>query len=537
MTYPTITPTQLRTRLDAQDELALIDVREATAFARSHLLYAVPIPLWRIELLIQRKVPRKTTPIVLVDADGSLVGEAADLLERLGYRNIELLEGSTQAWQLAGYELFSGDNVPSKAFGEVVEHEAQTPHISARELHARIERGDKLVIVDGRTPEEFLRFSIPGAYNLPNAELPYRIRELAPDPATPIVVNCAGRTRSIIGAQTLIDAGVPNPIVSLKDGTMAWLLDGHEVAQGRRTLLPQPSADHVVIAQAQAKGLLERAGVENLTPSALQTLLQDADRSTYLFDIRSRDEYRAGHLPGWRWAAGGQLIQATDEYVGTLGATIVLADWDGVRAATVAAWLVQLGRHTVYTYTPDLPVALETGDEPLQILRDPKSGPSNWISAPELLQGLDHESVVVIDVDAPGAYARQHVRGAWFVVAQDIANQLPTIDLGTKTLVITSADGILADSVARRLQGHGIAARALLGGNRAWVEAGYPTSSGSERDLSGEQYAWRHAYDYEDLTQRNATFQEYLDWEIALTTQILRPGGEAPFRVLAGVLA
>src|SRR5690606_27058141 len=167
----------------------------------------------------------------------------------------------------------------------------------------------------------------PGAHNVPNAELPYRIRELAPDPDIPIVVNCAGRTRSIIGAQTLIDAGIPNPVTSLKDGTMAWLLEGYALEHGKRTSLPQPSSRHLAEARKNAKHLLDRTGVPVLDRIALQSLQNDSERSLFLFDIRSRAEYLSGHLAGWRWAPGGQLIQATDEYVGTLRARIVIADW------------------------------------------------------------------------------------------------------------------------------------------------------------------------------------------------------------------
>lgn len=530
---PRITPQQLHARLQDRHEVALLDVREHSEFSAQHLLYAVSLPLWRIELMIHRKVPRKTTPLVLVGADGAQLDDAAGLLARLGYTDIRGLDGGIDAWAAAGYEVFSGANVPSKAFGEIVEIRADTPHICAPQLHERLRRGEKLVVVDGRTPEEFHRFSIPGAHNVPNAELPYRIRELAPDPHTPIVVNCAGRTRSIIGAQTLIDAGIPNPVASLKDGTMAWLMHGYSLAQGRRTPLPQPSPEHLRDARDQAEKLLQRVGVKTLSPAALQALLQDETRTTYLFDIRSREEYRAGHLPGWRWAPGGQLIQATDDYLATQGAAIVLADWDGVRAATVAAWLVQLGKHAVYVYRPENAVALETGDEPVQVLRDPASGDVAWISVEETLQEQERGNVVLLDVDSPADYARKHIRDAWYAVAQDIAPSLSVLEIGARTLVITSDDGILADCVARRLRRQGISARALLGGNCAWFGAGYPTGSGSDRNLSEKKFPWRQAYDHADETLRNQKFREYLKWEMDLADQVQRPGGEAPFSVLA----
>ena len=81
--------------------------------------------------------------------------------------------------------------------------------------------------------DEFNRMSIPGGINCPGAELTHRIAALAPDPATTVVVNCAGRTRSILGAQSLRHAGVPNPVVALRNGTMGWHLAGFELEHGQ----------------------------------------------------------------------------------------------------------------------------------------------------------------------------------------------------------------------------------------------------------------------------------------------------------------
>ncbi|HEY9238855.1 MAG TPA: rhodanese-like domain-containing protein, partial [Burkholderiaceae bacterium] len=238
--HPAITPQALKAALSDGEEIALLDVRETGVFVRRHILLAASAPLWRLELQIDRLVPRRSTRIVLADADESLAHEAAAKLVRLGWRNVSVLAGGTEGWAAAGYEVFSGSNVPSKAFGEVIEHEKHTPWISVDDLQERVERGDDIVVVDSRTPEEFADFSLPFAHSLPGAELVYRIQELAPRPETLVVVNCAGRTRSIVGAQTLIDAGIPNQVVSLKDGTMAWLLAGRELAHGRTAPLPEP---------------------------------------------------------------------------------------------------------------------------------------------------------------------------------------------------------------------------------------------------------------------------------------------------------
>ncbi len=45
----------------------------------------------------------------------------------MGYTNLAVVKDGLKAWRDAGYEAFTGVNVPSKAFGEVVEHDNDTP--------------------------------------------------------------------------------------------------------------------------------------------------------------------------------------------------------------------------------------------------------------------------------------------------------------------------------------------------------------------------------------------------------------------------
>ena len=117
------------------------------------------------------------------------------------------MDGGIAAWEAAGYRIYSGVHVPSKAFAEVVEHEAGTPHLSAPELKALIDSGADIAIFDSRSYEEYHNNSIPTAISVPGAELVYRFTDMVPSPETTVIVNCGGRTRSIIGAQSLRNAG------------------------------------------------------------------------------------------------------------------------------------------------------------------------------------------------------------------------------------------------------------------------------------------------------------------------------------------
>jgi rhodanese-related sulfurtransferase/predicted metal-dependent enzyme (double-stranded beta helix superfamily) len=528
--HPLVAPRELQAALHDGAEIALLDVRETGVFARRHLLFAASAPLWRLELVIDRLVPRRDARVVLVDGDESLAHEAAAKLVRLGWRNVSVLAGGTEAWAAAGYEVFSGTNVPSKAFGEVIEHEKHTPWISADELHERLARGDRVVVVDSRTPEEFREFSLPFAHSLPGAELVYRIQELAPDPQTLVVVNCAGRTRSIVGAQTLIDAGIPNPVVSLKDGTMAWLLAGQALAHGRDSSLPEPTAAPLAQARERAARVAGRAGVRRIGLEELALLeAEQARRTLYRFDVRTRQEYEGGHLPGWRWAPGGQLVQATDEYAAIRGARIVLADWDGVRALTTAAWLAQLGAHEVYVYAPPESTELITGPEPLRVLSLHPPAPQIWPQQAAAL--LRAGQATVFDVDRRASYEKVHVTGARFAVPDRLVSFVEDL-APTLAIVLTSPDGVLARSVAAALaQRTGRDVRCLVGGTQGWVLAGLPTSSGADGVLTGDDDYWFSPYHHTDPARRDAGFREYLDWELGLVEQLQR-AGETGIRLL-----
>src|SRR6516225_9422817 len=338
-----LAPPALKTMLAAGGEVALIDLREEGVFAQRHLLFARSLPLSRLELSFARLVPRRATRVVLCDDNDDLAERAGKILACAGYTNLFALAGGVASWEAAGFPLFSGVNVPSKAFGEFVEHTRGTPSIGAEELAALMRDKADLVVLDSRPFDEYQRVSIPTAVNVPGAELVLRVRDLAPSPETTVVVNCAGRTRSIIGAQSLINAGVPNKVVALRNGTMGWSLAGLTCDRGKTRRAPGPSSEALAWAKAAAQEVARRFGITRIDRPTLARLRADAARTLYLFDVRDPDEYAAGHVAGALSAPGGQLVQATDAYIGTLGARVVLVDEAEVRALMTASWLRQMG--------------------------------------------------------------------------------------------------------------------------------------------------------------------------------------------------
>ncbi len=528
---PLISPLALKIALRDGGEIAVLDVRETGVYTYRHLLFAVSAPLWRLEMLIDRLVPRRSTRVVLVDGNQSLSLQAADKLRRLGWTDLSILAGGTDGWAAAGLELYEGTNVPSKAFGEVIEHLKHTPWIEADELQARIAAGENLVVVDSRTPEEYHQFTLPFSHSLPGGELVYRIQEIAPDPNTLVVVNCAGRTRSIVGAQTLIDAGIPNKVVSLKDGTMAWLLSGRQLARGRQPHLPEPGEASLAAARERAAAVAVKAGVQRLDASGLAALQAgQSTRSLFCFDVRTRQEFEAGHLEGWRWAPGGQLVQATDEYLATRRARVVLCDWDGVRALTTGAWLAQLGGHEVHVFTPPDSATLVSGPEPLRVL--PAGARARLVAPLQAKALIDAGKAVVFDVDRRASYERRQIAGSKFSVPDRLTSFVGAL-AHDQTVLITSPDGLLARLVAAQLlQVSGRDVRAIAGGTSAWAEAGLPCASGDAGVLTGDDDHWYSPYAHKDAATRDAGFRAYLRWELGLVDQLEREG-EVGIRLVA----
>jgi rhodanese-related sulfurtransferase len=357
MTLPPVPPSHIRRALLLREEIALLDLRHEAAFATGHPLFAANMATDRIELEAEIRLPRKDVPIVVYDAGEDLVPRATDRLKALGYTDVRQLAGGLQAWQGAGYELFQDVNSYAKAFGELVEQRKHTPSLPADEVAALIAAKADIAILDVRRPDEYATMNIPGSVSVPGAELVLRAGGVAPDPETTIIVNCAGRTRSIIGAQSLINAGVANKVLALRNGTIGWTLAEQRLEHGadRRVGIGLFEG-----AKANARDVAYRAGVRHLGVEDAMALEADTRRTLYRLDVRTSEDYAAGHLPGFRHYPGGQLVQEIDMAAPVRGARILLTDDRGVRADMTASWLAQMGWES-YVLDGGYDGALEVG--------------------------------------------------------------------------------------------------------------------------------------------------------------------------------
>lgn len=496
-------------------EFALIDVRELGLFGQGHLFFSVSCPYSRLEHKVLSLVPRKTVAIVLVD-DGPpshLAERAACRLEAIGYENVACLEGGTKAWAAAGRQLFQGANTPSKAFGELVEHTYSTPRITPHEFIELSAAGKDFILIDGRTEAEHRKGTIPNAICVPNEELPLRVPGMVKSPDTKIIVCCGGRTRSIVGAQTLINIGIPNPIYALQNGTQGWHLhnlpleyDSERVYTDTIDLTLLPSL------QEAATRLMLRFGLRTVGTDQVNDWFRDVTRTTYLFDVRSDKEFAQGSIPGAIHAPGGQLLQATDNWIGVKNARIVLIDGgEKVRAPVIASWLKQLG------YEPYVLDSWSSVNLSLSRVVSPTFQIFDRISINELQLALESNNCFVFDLRDSMSFRKSHIPGSRWSVRPRLIEDLP----GTITpIVLLSDDPDVAQLAGSDLLAAGVKdVKLLINSFSDWAKAGYAVESSPSTPNDSEciDYMFflheRHAGNKEHISQ-------YLTWETTLVEQM-----------------
>lgn len=518
----------VRRWLSVGREIAFLDIREEGQHGSGHPLLAVNLPYSRLETEIVRLVPRRSCRIVLLDGADGVAAKAARRLAQLGYADLHELAGGATAWSAAGNRLFPSSNVPSKAFAEIIEHECATPAISAAELDDLRRSGERVIVLDSRPVEEYARFHVPGAVTCPGAELVHRFSDLVPSPETLVVVSCAGRTRGIIGAQSLINAGVPNRVVSLSGGTQGWRLAGLEIESGATTRLGAVSDQAIDTARRRAEAVAARFGIGRIGHRTLDIWVGEADRrTTYVFDVRTPEEFHSGHLPGSVSAPGGQLVQAIDRWVGTRGARLVLVDDTGTRSIMTAHWLKQMGWDVQILDRGLQGVALETGSGTTVAAAVP---PMPMIEAAEAAHWLA-EGAAALSIEASSAYREAHPQGAVWSIRPRF-DLLPAPVLNAERIVLFAENEASAALAAVDLRELASAQVALVrGGTQAWAREGLPVvaSPDDPPDAQRIDYVfWNH--------DRHAGNQDamraYLQWETELPAQITADGLPG-FRLMA----
>ena len=500
---------------------AVFDVRERGEFNACQISNATSLPRSQIEFRIAELVPDRRIPIAVYDEAEGRAELAAQTLVEFDYEDVSILEGGLPGWRREGLPTVSGVNVPSKVFGEKVHHERTVPEISPEELKILKERAVDLMLLDMRTPEEYGRFCIPGGLNVPGGDLILWADALSRKPETAVVVNCAGRTRSIIGAATLMRLGVKS-VRALRNGTMGWVLAGLELESTPKreaTVPPQES-------RQQAREMALRIAAEERIPwiSARELIdLMSRKDVTYLIDVRSESEYEAGRLPGSLNVPGGQAVQRTDDFVAVKNGRIVFISNQSARAVMTAYWYRQMGFRDVQVLQGGLEAwranggSMESGvpqNEPLGFAAAKKI--SRTLATSEANSLLKNSSVTALHVGSSADFAVAHLPGSKWISRGWLELKLrPLLTDRMRPIVLSCADGRNSTLAARTLAQMGYTETFVVNdGVQGWEGAGYSIEKGLDSCLAEPNDIVLSP----SIKGDKEAMRRYLEWEIKLTS-------------------
>jgi rhodanese-related sulfurtransferase len=526
----TLNAHELRQMQESGSPHALVDVRERSEYALDQILGAVPIPRGLLEMRIGAIVPWGDVPVIVYCDDGYRSSRAAETLEQIGYRDVSVLDGGINAWKDAGYETHYGVNVIGKDYGEKVAVQNGIVQLTPQQVQEMRER-ENVFILDSRTSEEFEKSHVPGAYSVPGGELPVKVLGLLEQPENKdakIVVNCAGRTRSILGADILRRMGLSD-VYALENGTMAWTMAGLDLEHGpaRDLDAPQPEA-----ARQRAAEFAENfAREEDVSGISVEDLRQLKDQNSwhYVVDVRLPEEYAQGHIPGAISCPGGQLANALDEYIGVRQARFVCVSNGTTRAKIGAALCKRIGYPDVVYLDGGLDAwreqvgELETARPASVILGLSEARKAvETISPANLKAWLNSDQPPrIMDVRRSSEFADRHIPGSTWIPRGDLERRIERYFPERSTdLVVVSNSGERATLAVVTVQSMDYQRVAVLDrGLDGWQEAGFETEEG----LEGADVTLQEAKEDADLVNRpNALARSredmiaYLEWETRL---------------------
>jgi len=502
-----IDPHEVKPRLHAAGEIACLDVREHGQYGEGHPFLAVPCPYSRLETMVVGLVPRRDVPIILVDEGDGVAQRAAARLAAMGYADIDWIEGGAPAWATAGYTLFKGVNLPSKTLGELVEEKWHIPAIGPAALEAWRSEQRPFQLFDGRPAVEFAKMTIPGSRSMPNGEAAHRWDALASNDG-PVVVNCAGRTRSIIGAVGLALVQPRLPVLALENGTQGWALSGRALAHGQ-VAAPLPAAQ-VAGSRLRAEAFMAVHRLRRLDRTEAETLAREPGRTTYLLDVRDPAEHAAAPHAAAPSAPGGQLVQATDQWIGVHRARVILADDTGLRAALAAFWLRQLGYETyVLAGIDEWPADWRL---PAGTFEPPHCPALPEVAASDAVTRVQNGDLL-LDLRGSFDYRAGHLAGALWSVR-------PRLPAAAGRHVLLAGDAsITALAAIDLMEGGAASVERIAGDARDWRNAGQAldASPQSPKDAEAIDYLF-FVHDRHDGNLDAA--RRYLAWETGLLGEI-----------------
>lgn len=508
--------------LMASEELyAVFDVRERGEYNAGHISLATSLPRSQIEFRIADLVPNAEIPIVVYDEGGGRAALAAGTLNEIGYSNVSLLDGGLPVWVQQGYATASGVNVPSKAFGEKVHHQRKVREILPEDLKRLQDNGADLIVLDVRTPEEYRRFCVPAGINIPGGDLVLWVEHLRHKPRTTIVVNCAGRTRGIIGTAALNRLALSN-VYALRNGTMGWVLAGLELESKPSREGPRAPAESRDKAAHYALQLAQEEKIPQISVQDLEKLLAEKNAGvTYVIDVRSEGEYDRGHIRGSLNIPGGQAVQRADDFIAVKNGRIIFVSDQSARAVMAAYWYRQMGYRDVAVLRGGLRAWLESGKplargtertEPLGF--DLAKRSARFKTATEIHKRLQDPGVTVLDVGSSVDFNTGHLLCARWISRGWLEQKLPIhVPDRNESIILSCSDGKSSVLAARTVAEMGYRNVDVLdGGVHAWTAAGYSTDTGLDACLVEPNDVVLSP----SVTGDREQMKRYLEWEMKL---------------------
>jgi rhodanese-related sulfurtransferase len=223
-------------------------------------------------------------------------------------------------------------------------------------------------------------------------------------------------------------------------------------------------------------------------PELQKLLARAGGEPVYLVDVRTREEFLGGHIPGFWWMPGGQAVQRADDTVAVRTGVVVFCCDGTVRSSVTASWYRQMGFTEVFAVTGGTTawaaagLPLVTGaDEPGEPVVADARARVRAIAPAELAARLAAPTPpVVLCVEPSDRFAAGHVPGARWLSRSWLELRLVEIapDPGAP-VVVTDDDGHDAVLAAATLLDLGYRdVVALAGGLEAWRKDGRPRESG-----------------------------------------------------------
>jgi rhodanese-related sulfurtransferase len=242
-------------------------------------------------------------------------------------------------------------------------------------------------------------------------------------------------------------------------------LAGFELERGSEPQeLPQLDETALGASRDRATELTSQFEIARIDRETLASWQTDHSRTLYLFDVRTAMEFAKSHVAGATHAPGGQLVQATDQWVAVRGARIVLSDDTGLRAANTALWLRGMG-HDVFVLDEDASACVPTAEPPSAAI--PAELPT---VSPEALTDRLANGAVLLDLSPGIAYREAHIEGAIWAIRPRLDSL--TIPANTDIIFVCRNPGI-AELAAIDLRESGLERLARLDGTSSeWHVAG-----------------------------------------------------------------